>query len=90
MNATTESAESAQAVSEAADNRPCLEVEGSKVYADRSEDGVLVVRAYPAADTPVAVLVDETLVSGTTAGWKPHGRHRKPDAEPLDSGQETN
>lgn len=78
MNATTESADSAQAVGEAIDERPCLDVEGSKVYAELSEDGVLVVRAYPAGDTPVAVLVDETVVSGTTAGWKAHGKHRKP------------
>lgn len=78
MNATTESADSAQAVGEAIDERPCLDVEGSKVYAELSEDGVLVVRAYPAGDTPVAVLVDETVVSGTTAGWKAHGKHRRP------------
>jgi hypothetical protein len=77
MNATTESADVAQAVGEVDDGRPCLNIEGSKVYAELTEDGVLVVRAYPAGDTPVAVLVDETLVSGSKAGWKAHGTHRK-------------
>lgn len=86
MNATTtESAEAAEAVSEAADDRPCLDVAGSKVYAELSPDGVLVVRVYPSGDTPVAVLVDETVVSGYTAGWKSHGRHRR--SKPLDSSQ---
>jgi hypothetical protein len=66
------------ATAEPPGDRPCLEVEGSKVYAEMNQDGVLVVRACPAADTPVAMLVDETLVKGTTAGWKSHGRHRKP------------
>lgn len=78
MNATTGSAKPAQAVSAADGDRPCLDVAGSKVYAEMSQDGVLVVRAYPAGDTPVAVLVDETLVSGSKAGWKAHGTHRKP------------
>lgn len=83
MNATTESADAVQAVGEVTEDRPYLDVEGSKVYAELSDDGVLVVRAYPAGDTPVAVLVDETIVSGSTAGWKAHGKHRKP----LDSSQ---
>lgn len=78
MNAVTESADSAQAVSEADGGRPCLDIEGSKVYAEMSENGVLVVRACPAGDTPVAVLVDETLMRGSVAGWKSHGTHRKP------------
>jgi hypothetical protein len=73
VNAATESAGSAQV----ADSRPCLDVEGSKVYAGLDPDGVLVVRVQLASDTPVAVLVDETLVSGYTAGWKALGKHRK-------------
>jgi hypothetical protein len=57
----------------------CLEVAGSRVYADLTADNVLVVRVHPGGDTPVAVYVDEVLVEGTTAGWKAHGRHRRPE-----------
>ena len=85
MNAVTKSADSAQAVSEATEDQLCLDVEGSKVYAELSDDGVLVVRAYPVGDTPVAVLVDETLVAGSEVRWQPRGRHRKA----LDSSQAT-
>jgi hypothetical protein len=84
VNAATESAESAQAVGEAADASPCLEIGESKVYAGLSPDGVLVIRAYPAGDTLVAVLVDETLVAGSEVDWKPRGRHRRQ----LDSSQD--
>lgn len=77
MNATTEPAEAANAVSEVTDERPCIDVEGSKVFAELSSDGVLVVRVYPAGDTPVAVLVDETLVAGSEAKWQPKGKHHR-------------
>jgi hypothetical protein len=88
VNATAdESAETASAVGELADDRPYLEVEDSKIYGEMTQDGVLVVRVFPAGDTPVAVLVDETLVSGNVAGWKSHGKHRK---SLLDSRQEVN
>jgi hypothetical protein len=76
MNAATESADPACAV-EVAEERPCLEVEGSKVYAEMGRDRVLVVRVYPVGDTPVAVMVDETLVAGSEMDWRPRGRHRK-------------
>lgn len=77
MNATTGSADAANAVGEVTDERPCLDIEGSKVYAECSEDGVLVVRVYPVGDMPVAVLVDETLVAGSEMEWKPRGRHHR-------------
>ncbi len=78
MNAVAQSADAADAVSEAAGERPCLDIEGSKVCAGLSGDGVLVVRVYPVGDTPVAVLVDETLVAGSEMNWRPTGRHRRP------------
>lgn len=81
MNAVTGSVDPVQAV-EAADERPCLDVEGSKVYAEMGPDRVLVVRVYPAGDTPVAVLVDETLVAGSQAQG-PRGRHHRQPPDPA-------
>lgn len=78
MNAATESAEAGQAVSEAADTVPCLDIDGSKVCASLDDGGVLTVRIYPAGDTPVVIYAGEALVSGDEAGWRPAGRHRKP------------
>jgi hypothetical protein len=72
-------AQSAGVVNEAGQDRNCTHVEGSRICGEMTGDGVLVVRVYPAGDTPVAVLVDEALVSGSTAGWKSHGKHRKPE-----------
>ncbi len=80
MNAMTGSADAVHAVGEAAVERPCIDLEGSKVCAEVGKDGVLVVRVYPAGDTPTAVYVDQDLVAGSeiamTSG--PAGRHRKP------------
>lgn len=78
MNAATESAEAGQAVSEAAGTAPCLEVDGSKVCASLDDDGVLVVRVYPADEVPVVIYAGEALVADGEAGWRPAGRHRKP------------
>lgn len=80
MSATGEATEPVSAVEEAEDLRPCLDVEGSKVYAEVSPDGVLVVRVYPRDGTPAAVYFDETLVAGGEASRQPRGRHRKADA----------
>jgi hypothetical protein len=78
MNAATESADAVQAVSEAGEPRPCLDVEGSKVCAELNEDGVLVVKVHLAGDTPAAVYVGEALVAGSEVDWQPAGRHRRP------------
>jgi hypothetical protein len=82
MNATTD--EAAESV-DAAGLGGGLDIEGSKVMAGLTDDGVLLVRILPAGDTPVAIMVDETIMQGTTAGWKAHGKHRK---SMLDSSQD--
>lgn len=78
--AADESTDAVQAVSEAAESLPCLDIEGSKVCAELSCDGVLVVRVYPAGDTPAAVYVDGDLVAGSEMDWRPVGRHRVRDS----------
>jgi hypothetical protein len=46
---------------------PCIDLDGSRVYAELGEDGVLTVRVCPAGDVPAAVYVNQDLVADSRA-----------------------